>query len=506
MKSFSSLGSGLSTFRTTERVFPSNPQKQFERDMLEQEPIYQYLFRQDIATLQLASLLCNCGRQAIGVGQMYLNNVVSTERTRDLDGAIPSLQDAVRIGSSVSLRKLFRGDPATWLNVMRKVLKRDRALMDKIRKHKIPDLPPETACDLIVGFADGLIVFLETRISEIRLDSDLDRLGLGSDGKSPLPNMPAATTATRPFLLTWGSIVVRHGVGARLLLTHEGIDANQRDVATTIVDECLERLVELEPEGGILRSEHGSVLGRHLLLAAADWALSGYPTLQPSHKLAASLMATSIPEELVPEIVVPWDSFFVELPSGLLPSMEWASLVGVMVSRMRSTGEFQIGFYPDVPRPVHYTIPTLKVLANFGPVARKDAVCTEELARAFEVMARLTLGTLIELDQKQHKEAIARGAPSSCSPSTPRKPGILPSQWTFQLKRDVVVDVRSYVHDYVSHGKGALTVQRLVRGHQKRQPYGPKGSLRKWIHIEPYWQGSPEAPIALRSHRVGERR
>ena len=28
-----------------------------------------------------------------------------------------------------------------------------------------------------------------------------------------------------------------------------------------------------------------------------------------------------------------------------------------------------------------------------------------------------------------------------------------------------------------------------VGGHWKRQPHGPGGTLRRWIHVAPYWRG-----------------
>ena len=79
-----------------------------------------------------------------------------------------------------------------------------------------------------------------------------------------------------------------------------------------------------------------------------------------------------------------------------------------------------------------------------------------------------------------------------------------PQTWTFQLARDVKIDCRAAVRDYV-RGLAASSpvVQSLVRGHWKRQPHGPGGTERKTIFIEPYWRGPEEAPIAVRAHRPG---
>jgi hypothetical protein len=69
----------------------------------------------------------------------------------------------------------------------------------------------------------------------------------------------------------------------------------------------------------------------------------------------------------------------------------------------------------------------------------------------------------------------------------------------------VTHDCRPWVREYVARGevkRRAPGVQRLVRGHQKRQHHGPRNTLVKWIHVEPYWAGAEDAPIAVRSHRL----
>lgn len=70
---------------------------------------------------------------------------------------------------------------------------------------------------------------------------------------------------------------------------------------------------------------------------------------------------------------------------------------------------------------------------------------------------------------------------------------------------DVRVDCRSWVGDYVAGNGTKVGVQFLVRGHHKRQVCGRGRVDRKWIHIEPYWKGDRDAPIAQRTHRIGGR-
>ena len=65
------------------------------------------------------------------------------------------------------------------------------------------------------------------------------------------------------------------------------------------------------------------------------------------------------------------------------------------------------------------------------------------------------------------------------------------------------VDVREAVRGFVAGTRRtAPAVQVLVRGHWKRQAHGPAMAQRKMIHIEPYWRGPEDAPIAVRGHKL----
>lgn len=70
-----------------------------------------------------------------------------------------------------------------------------------------------------------------------------------------------------------------------------------------------------------------------------------------------------------------------------------------------------------------------------------------------------------------------------------------------RLTRDVKVDCRQHVRDYIRGASDrTLSVQHMVRGHWKMQKHGEGGAQRKFIHVEPYWRGPDDAPIALRNH------
>lgn len=50
--------------------------------------------------------------------------------------------------------------------------------------------------------------------------------------------------------------------------------------------------------------------------------------------------------------------------------------------------------------------------------------------------------------------------------------------------------------------EGPPAIQRLVRGHHKRQVVGIGRSGRRVIWIEPYWRGPEDAPILTRPYKV----
>jgi hypothetical protein len=61
-------------------------------------------------------------------------------------------------------------------------------------------------------------------------------------------------------------------------------------------------------------------------------------------------------------------------------------------------------------------------------------------------------------------------------------------------------DFREHVRSFARGERDKLSVQSLISGHYKMQPYGPQRSLRKLIWLEPYWRGPEDAPIPIRPH------
>jgi hypothetical protein len=99
-----------------------------------------------------------------------------------------------------------------------------------------------------------------------------------------------------------------------------------------------------------------------------------------------------------------------------------------------------------------------------------------------------------DLIRKRSSKAIAkRGA-------------MYPTTQQYVVGKPVRLDLRMRVKEFIAKGEGStgpMTIQTLVRGHWKNQRHGPAGKDRKFIHIEPYWRGPEDAPIAVRPHIIG---
>lgn len=209
------------------------------------------------------------------------------------------------------------------------------------------------------------------------------------------------------------------------------------------------------------------------------WMESGFPQVVLGHRLAANLACTSVPSDFT--VAMPWHTFLINIPSDTIPCTTPDGLSWIKYALVR-------GSYEDASSDLEF----------FAANDYKGLSQTPTNERALEVFRRLFAGILVELNQPKLAKSIEAG------PHRPSKrQGWMPKTWTFTLARDVKLDLREEVRRYCLLGdRSSPTVQSLVRGHHKRQPCGPESALRKWIHIEPYWRGPEDAPIAVRAHNL----
>ncbi len=237
----------------------------------------------------------------------------------------------------------------------------------------------------------------------------------------------------------------------------------------------------------------------------AAWFENAFATIEVDAALAASLACTSIPREYMADIRLPWRCVRIKVPAGVVGDTDSSILILQNKIRndlvtMTSVGDrntggcISLGEEPTLAGFVEtadwqWTADTLK---NYTPSENDDA-----LARAGAILHQIAAGVCIELATRP-----VAGPPPARHSVSLRKKGP-PTAWVFKLRRSVSVDCRPALLEHIREGRNSIKIQCLVRGHHKRQSHGPNGSLRKWIHIEPYWRGPEDAPIALRSHTIG---
>ncbi len=273
-----------------------------------------------------------------------------------------------------------------------------------------------------------------------------------------------------------------------------------------------------------------------------EWAKSAFPLIECTNTLAASLMATTVPPECMPELSSPWETFVIVVPEKTLIAhdmtkengweepqfIDWLIVLHQQPTREElaayekdklcamipawsiSMGMRGVGFTPamkfrSLEEMAKATV-SLDVKATdifgrvreFLPFGRDKGVNVDGVKTTGRLICRYVLGVLLELTspgiQSQIKADSKKGI---------RRKREMPMSWNYKLTRSVKVDCREWVRTASSTGEKKLVqVQSLVRGHWK-----PKLSEKvgRPIHIEPYWRGPEDAPIAVRPHVLKER-
>lgn len=255
------------------------------------------------------------------------------------------------------------------------------------------------------------------------------------------------------------------------------------------------------------------VEGERLIQANTDWFSyhwfsAGLPRVSVGHRLAASFCATRVPEDCAAEALLPWPAFAIDVPRGIIPIKQrddlWVAHViafpQMMVTGLEAQCFFMVtahdsvrGVRADKASPLGGPVLSTRDIARY---AEGLLVSRDYFARERGLALRLALGVILELSA--HRPASARA--SGGVPLRRSRHGE-PQCTMVRLTRDVKVDCRQHVRDYIRGvSDRALSVQHMVRGHWKMQTHGEGGRERKFIHVEPYWRGPDDAPIALKNH------
>jgi hypothetical protein len=207
------------------------------------------------------------------------------------------------------------------------------------------------------------------------------------------------------------------------------------------------------------------------------WRSSAFARLEVSHKLAAALCLTDVPES--DDLRAPWMAWSLLVPNDLLgetqPQRIWC--MGIEPVFLVSKAGMVTPWSEE---------------SAGGPVAA-------------EMLRSLVRSACVVLSDPERKRAEGRwGTPPHGHSRSNRTVGAPPEGSRYLLAQPVTIDLRDTVTEALTGKRrgGSPKVQFLVRGHPTNQAYGPRQTLRRLQWIEPYWKGDPAARVLLRGHRV----
>jgi hypothetical protein len=256
-----------------------------------------------------------------------------------------------------------------------------------------------------------------------------------------------------------------------------------------------------------LYSSSSTDLHRQMYGWSAGWCISGFPVVEPSHRLIASMMCTSADAE---RVAWPWTEFAVRLPVGMVAAQvagKSAPITSLLVSQF-SGGVCILGV-SDAGAAWTCGVRPFSQLGDgdvegvamaSGPGVEMLDALDERIAK---VVDRLVLGVCNELSSPEwERERTLRKVRHAHATSSAAK--CVTQDQTYRLGRPVQVDCRKAVAAYLAgERRSAMTVRWLTRGHWKQQPYGPQSNLRRWQQIEPYWSSKKKLTTLVRPHKVG---
>lgn len=244
---------------------------------------------------------------------------------------------------------------------------------------------------------------------------------------------------------------------------------------------------------------HNDPDARFVFEFAKQWARSGFPRAIVGHKLAASFMATGADPHVLEHVIAPWAAWQITVPNGLASVVVGSTEEEIERLLILSSGDIWRICAMTRTTQMWRRGPLVDLISDdMGFESSCAKPHDDRDTRVWTVLIRYAIGLCLELGDRGMMDQITRQRDRQQSK---RAPGTQPSVWKFEVRRDIVVDCREAIQQYVKGTRrNAPVVQVLVRGHWKRQAHGPALSQRKVIQVEPYWRGPEDAPIAVRGH------
>ncbi len=246
------------------------------------------------------------------------------------------------------------------------------------------------------------------------------------------------------------------------------------------------------------------------LMQRGMWAMCGYPTIRPTHRAAASWMATNYRAEDMGFVRPPWPSFVILVPTSML----WltgkdSELEVTVIGASYHEGKWDYTVSTNVPpgepaalriyaygvsteMMVRGGIPAVAPIEGFAMSQDMERTGTDD--RTDALARRLILGVCMYYS---HQGRLSENKQVFRSKTGNRRdPDVLPDYTCWEMRSEISIDVVRAVKEWARTGVGkSPAVQGMVAGHGKWQAHGPKLSLRKWIHVQPYWRGPEDAPV-----------
>lgn len=270
-------------------------------------------------------------------------------------------------------------------------------------------------------------------------------------------------------------------------------------------------------------------VGTLQLYRDARWQSFGCPAINIESRLAASLMLSECPEEMLEDVVPPWGAFVIRLPAGLIEQDD-ISYTHLIVNRYVSPPPPPIeeGLPEDVQRALKKMSAFMELrqgvkwglygMSGESGHVQGEAKLSEHLGKAprvflmepemplghpgerlLAVFARLAIGVCLLCQS----EGALRRRSTKKKERGPSRMGKGPVTTEYVLGQKVTVgfDCVDAVREYVRGEVRSLpAIQWIVRGHWRNQPIGPGRTERKRIWIMPHWKGPQEAPKLFREY------
>lgn len=248
-----------------------------------------------------------------------------------------------------------------------------------------------------------------------------------------------------------------------------------------------------------------------------SWVVYGAQSVVMPHTFAAALMASDARGALQGQRL-PWNTFEIQVPSGLLRSSHGA-VISVFVTAIPETMSASGAKYADHRFSVLYMdeqswgvntyrdpmhmVESLETSAfedDENRIITGDLMADLDLdleLRLWKMIARLVAGTILTINTARID-----------------KPEVYPTRELRPSKRDALqpnttkvgaplkIDCRNVISEYMSGiRRSSPALSFLVRGHWRNQAYGPQHTMRrpKWIH--PFFKG--EGPMVMRQTHIG---